>query len=307
MSASDCGRFSYLLLIFTHCEWLGIRRSLYSGHAVFQLLLSASDRHPYYCRSPELGRPVQLLGHLPNWEPLVHPSEAQALEAIEHRQDVERLYSFSRAILLIDRMTPFPGQVIEKLIEIFHLDSIVLYERRSREFYRSGSSVRKEVENHLPEAAASSAFSSFGVENGFVIMSVRLGSEPVASMILGGAPMPLSVLQGIANLVAFGLERAHAQELAQQIDTARQSEQLRTTLIDAMAHEFKTPLTLIKAPTSSLLGNPNQPLETRTEQLKTANEEAEHLRQLIDDAVEMRVWIPRTSSYILRLQPYKTQ
>jgi hypothetical protein len=45
--------------------------------------------------------------------------------------------------------------VIEKLIEIFHLDSIVLYERRSREFYRSGSSVPKEVENHLPEAAAS--------------------------------------------------------------------------------------------------------------------------------------------------------
>jgi two-component system, OmpR family, sensor histidine kinase KdpD len=99
--------------------------------------------------------------------------------------------------------------------------------------------------------------------------------------------MPDSVLQGIANLVAIGLERARAQDLAQQVEAARQSEQLRTTLIDAMAHEFKTPLTLIKAATTALLSNPNQPLQTRAEQLRAADEEADHLRDLIDDSVEM--------------------
>jgi two-component system sensor histidine kinase KdpD len=106
-------------------------------------------------------------------------------------------------------------------------------------------------------------------------------------MALRGATMPESVLQGIANLVAIGLESARAQDLAHQIEAARQSEQLRTTLIDAMAHEFKTPLTLIKATTTSLLANPDQPSKTRTEQLATANEEADHLRDLIDDAIEM--------------------
>jgi two-component system OmpR family sensor kinase len=54
-----------------------------------------------------------------------------------------------------------------------------------------------------------------------------------------------------------------------------------------MAHEFKTPLTLIKGATTSLLSNPGQPVETRTEQLRTADEEADHLRELIDDSVEM--------------------
>jgi two-component system sensor histidine kinase KdpD len=62
---------------------------------------------------------------------------------------------------------------------------------------------------------------------------------------------------------------------------------LRTTLIDAMAHEFKTPLTLIKAATTSLLANPDVPAESRQEQLTIADEEAEHLRELIDDAIEM--------------------
>jgi two-component system sensor histidine kinase KdpD len=99
--------------------------------------------------------------------------------------------------------------------------------------------------------------------------------------------MPDSVLQGIANLVAIGLERARTQDLAEQIEAARQSEQLRTTLIDAMAHEFKTPLTLIKAATTSLLSSPDEPKESRQEQLTIADEEAEHLRKLIDDAVEM--------------------
>src|SRR5439155_20262681 len=120
-----------------------------------------------------------------------------------------------------------------------------------------------------------------------ILVGVRLGSEPLASMALGGAKMPGSVLQGIANLVAIGLERARAQELAQQIEAARQSEQLRTTLIDAMAHEFKTPLTLIKGATSSVLSGRDALSAGVREQLTIADEEAEHLRELLDDAIEM--------------------
>jgi two-component system sensor histidine kinase KdpD len=106
-------------------------------------------------------------------------------------------------------------------------------------------------------------------------------------MALQGANMPDSVLQGVANLIAIGLERARAQDLAQQVEAARQSEQLRTTLIDAMAHEFKTPLTLIRAATTSLLANPHASPDSKTEQLTIADEEAEHLKELIDNAVEM--------------------
>ncbi len=213
-------------------------------------------------------------------------AKAQALEAVERQQDVERLYSFSRAILLIDSTIPFPQQVIERLAEIFKLNGAVLYELRTGEFYRTGTAMLEGVENQLREAALSgSSFSE--TQQHHILVGVRLGSELLASMALGGAKMPGSVLQGIANLVAIGLERARAQELAQQIEAARQSEQLRTTLIDAMAHEFKTPLTLIKAATTSLLANPNEAMESRKEQLIIADEEAEHLKELIDNAIEM--------------------
>jgi signal transduction histidine kinase len=54
-----------------------------------------------------------------------------------------------------------------------------------------------------------------------------------------------------------------------------------------MAHEFKTPLTSVMAATTALLANPDQPAESKAELVKIADEEAKHLNELIDEAVEM--------------------
>jgi two-component system, OmpR family, sensor histidine kinase KdpD len=210
-------------------------------------------------------------------------AKTRASEAIERQRDLERLYAFSRTMLLIDRSAPFAKQLVEKLAEIFDLQAAILYERHVGEFHCVGISGPEGLEDDLRLAALPEGLSA-KQRPPYVIVGVRRGSEPVASMALRGETMPDSVLQGVANLVAIGLERARAQDLAQQVEAARQSEQLRTTLIDAMAHEFKTPLTLIKAATTSLLANPDVPTESRQEQLTIADEEAEHLRELIDGA-----------------------
>ncbi len=210
----------------------------------------------------------------------------QAKEAIERQKDVERLYTFSRSILLLDQMSPVPKQLAHKLAETFGLTAVVLYDRRADEFFRAGPSDFDGMDDQLRESALNGTTFSDTHRNR-VITAVRLGSQPIASLALQGAHMQDSALQGVANLVAIGLERARAQELAHQVEAGRQSEQLRTTLIDAMAHELKTPLTSIRAATSALLSNPSPPEETRTELLKVADEEAEHLKDLIDNAVEM--------------------
>jgi two-component system, OmpR family, sensor histidine kinase KdpD len=213
-------------------------------------------------------------------------ARARASEAIERQRDLERLYGFSRAMLQVETGLPFVKQLLEKLVQIFDLQAAVLYERNSGDFSCVGTPGAEGIQDSLRTAAVPGG-SSPREAPPFVIIAVSRGSEPVASLALHGATMPAAVLQGIANLVGIGLERARAQDLAQQIEAARQSEQLRTSLIDAMAHEFKTPLTLIRAATTSLLANPQTPAANRTEQLAIANEEAEHLQELIDDAIEM--------------------
>ncbi len=206
--------------------------------------------------------------------------------SVERQQDVERLYTFSRAILLLDNTAPLAKQLVQKLTEVFGLAAAILYDRRSGESYRAGPSDCEGLEEQLRDTALTGTTFQDPQRN-CIVTAVRLGSEPIASLALQGAYMPDSVLQGIATLIAIGLERARAQGLAHQVEAARQSERLRTTLIDAMAHEFKTPLTSIKAATTSLLADPNQSLASRTELLKIADEESDHLQELVDNAADM--------------------
>jgi two-component system sensor histidine kinase KdpD len=210
----------------------------------------------------------------------------RAQDAVARQQDLERLYTFSRAILLIDNTEPFPKQLVQKLADIFELSAAVLYERHAEEFYRAGPADFDGLDDQLRDAALQGT-SFADAKHQRAITAVRLGSEPIAGLALQGAQMPDAVLQGIANLVAIGLERARAQDLASQIEAARRSEKLRTTLLDAMAHEFKTPLTSIMAATTALMSNPDQPANSKSELVKIADEEAKHLNELIDDAVEM--------------------
>src|SRR5579863_6494376 len=65
-------------------------------------------------------------------------AKRRALDAIARQQDLERLYTFSRAILLIDNSEPLPKQLVRTLAEIFQLEAAVLYERRTDAFYRAG-------------------------------------------------------------------------------------------------------------------------------------------------------------------------
>ena len=212
-------------------------------------------------------------------------AKLRALDAIERQQDIERLYTFSRAILLIDSSASFPAQLIQKLADIFELDLAVLYDRRTEQFYRAGPSEAEDLESQLRDVASHGTASPN--DRSWTLTAIRLGSEPIASLAIQGSRITDSVLQGIANLVAIGLERARAQDLAHEIEATRRSEQLRTTLIDAMAHEFKTPLTSITATTTLLLDSPDQAQESRMELLKIADEEAHRLGDLINDTVAM--------------------
>jgi two-component system sensor histidine kinase KdpD len=212
-------------------------------------------------------------------------AKQRALDAMDRQRQIERLYSFSRAILLVDSSESFPAQLVRRLADIFQLDFAMLYDRRTDAFYRAGPSELKGLEDQLRDTAVHGT--TYSGDRSCTFTAIRLGSEPIASLAIQGSGMPDSVLQGVANLVAIGLERAKAQALAHEIEATRRSEQLRTTLIDAMAHELKTPLTSIRATTTLLLDSPDQGAERQRELLKIADEEAQHLGNLIDDTVAM--------------------
>jgi two-component system, OmpR family, sensor histidine kinase KdpD len=163
---------------------------------------------------------------------------------------------------------------------------VVLYDRRADEFYRSGPSASPGLDEQLHEAALVGT-SYADRERHRIVTAIRLGSDPIAALALEGRELPDSVLQGVANLVAIGLERAHAHELSAQIEAARQSEKVRTILLDELAQEFKTPLTSVLAATTAVLENSGRVSDSGMELVRIADEEAHRLQELVDDTVDM--------------------
>jgi two-component system sensor histidine kinase KdpD len=79
---------------------------------------------------------------------------------------------------------------------------------------------------------------------------------PVGSLIVRGETTPL-VNNAIASLIAVTFDRYRAFANESRIETERRTEQLRATVLDNLAHAYKTPLTAIRAASTGLgeMGN----------------------------------------------------
>jgi two-component system, OmpR family, sensor histidine kinase KdpD len=202
---------------------------------------------------------------------------------------MERLYALSRSILLIENDQSVAKQAARQIAHTFDFSGVALYERSTGEIHRAGAEDLLEWDDRLREVALQGTFLQDAVSH-TVVTAVRLGADPIASIALRGASLNDSALQSLANLVAIALERARAIENANRSDVARQSERLKSTLLDAIAHEFKTPLTSIKAAATALLNAPGASLAANPAQkelLVIVDEEADRLGRLVTEAIQM--------------------
>ena len=91
-------------------------------------------------------------------------------------------------------------------------------------------------------------------------LPVRLGVKPIGSLGISGARLSRQTLEAISSLVAIAIERARAIEQIGETEAERQGERLKSALLDSIAHDFRTPLTAIKAAATDLLSsNPRTP------------------------------------------------
>jgi two-component system sensor histidine kinase KdpD len=234
-------------------------------------------------------------------------AKKRTIEATERQREMEKLYALSRSILLIE---PTQQQVAKQLAmrvaQGLGAAAVALYDRETGETYRSGPEDFPDSAAALQQAAVQGTF--FREEQtGTVVTSIRLGAQPIGSLGLRGVDLSDSALQALANLVAIGLERARAQEAASRAEAARQSDELKSTLLDALAHEFKTPLTAIKAASTALLSSSGLGQEQQRELITIVDEETDRLSILVTEAIQLarieagRVQLRRESHSVCEL------
>ncbi|MGD0361909.1 MAG: ATP-binding protein, partial [Bryobacteraceae bacterium] len=93
----------------------------------------------------------------------------------------------------------------------------------------------------------------FDSETGTWYCVLRLGARAVGGLALHETRMTQLVATALASLSAVALERARALRREAGAEAARQTEQLRTAVLDALAHQFKSPLTVARTASSGLL------------------------------------------------------
>jgi two-component system sensor histidine kinase KdpD len=199
-----------------------------------------------------------------------------AREAAIHRAGMEQLYELSRNSLLLDLRRP-PGPQLAVLIQrIFDVQAVALFDTnvsrqdRMGEWEAGEENLAKEcfLRNSPHDDASTQTWQRV----------LRPGHEPVGALVIRGKLSPL-VMDALASLAAIAMDRYQGFENEERAETAKKSEQLRGAVLDALAHELKTPLTAVQTASSGLLelGGLTEP---QTNLVRLIDEEAIRLNTL---------------------------
>jgi len=172
-----------------------------------------------------------------------------AREADSATLRMRRLYELTRCTLEMD-LNQEPGARLASVVhEIFELDAVAIFDADLQEVYSAGRWKLDPLE--LVQNVYHFGTSDDDRSTGISRRVIRLGSVPIGSVVLRGETTPLSN-NAIAALIAVTFDRYRSLANESRIEAEREAEQLRTTVLDSLAHDFKTPLTAIRAASTGL-------------------------------------------------------
>jgi two-component system sensor histidine kinase KdpD len=225
---------------------------------------------------------------------LSNRAKRRTAEASARRIEMERLYALSRSIMLMnDGNEPIGAQIARELARICEIRAVAIYDRPADLVHYGGLDSIPSVESRLKDTALTGMQSS-GDETLFAPIS--LGGQSTGSVAIHGGGLSNTALQALLNLIAIALENARSREIATRAQAAQQSQEFKSTLLDGLAHEFKTPLTSIRAATTALLASNVSDAAQRDDLITVVDQEAERLSRLVTEA-----------TYVARIEAGKIQ
>ena len=208
----------------------------------------------------------------------------EAEDAKRRRHEVERLYALSQQLLTTENLASLLNALPNIVTETFSLSGAALFVTDRAAVYRSGPGVDFDEET-LRTVATRGELVMQDERPSYA--SLRVGVKTVGALAVAGGTLSRESLEAIGSLAGLAIERARAVEQVTLHRAAQESDRLRTALLDSVTHEFRTPLTGIKASVSSLLTTPSLGNEERKELLTVIDEETDRMNRLVGEASEM--------------------
>lgn len=209
----------------------------------------------------------------------------QTLEARQRRQDVERLYTFSQQLLIAENVLGLLKTIPYILTETFGVREAAVYVSTKDQIYRSDPDRQAIPPEQLKDVAHGEALSD--ATRMLAIYPLRMGARTVGAFGISGEILSRETMEAVGSLIATAIERANAVERLTRTEASREGERLRSALLDSVTHEFRTPLTSIKASVTTLRSGAKLDSEQQDDLLAVIEEESDRLNRVIGEAVEM--------------------
>jgi len=232
---------------------------------------------------------------------LAERARREAERAKQRRREVERLYGLSQRLLASDNVLELLNALPAYVQETFSVGGVVAMATDHPTVYRSTLNAQFE-ENVLRSTLLRGEPVTQG---GVSYVPLRLGMRTVGALGVTGAELSRETLDALGSLAGLAIERARALQALSKNRAEQEHERLRTALLDSVTHEFRTPLTAIKASVTTLLSGTALDEGGRRDLLTVIDEETDRLNRLVGEASEMAQL--DSGKFKLDLQPHLIQ
>jgi two-component system sensor histidine kinase KdpD len=214
---------------------------------------------------------------------LAERARREAEGAKQHRREVERLFSLSQRLLASENVLELLNALPLYVQETFSVGSAVVMAADHPTVYRSSPDAIFEETILRSTLLRGEPITQAGVS----YVPLRLGMRTVGALGVTGDELSRETLDALGSLAGLAIERARALEALSKNRAEQEHERLRTALLDSVTHEFRTPLTSIKASVTALLSGAIVEDQGRRELLTVIDEETDRLNRLVGQAAEM--------------------
>ncbi len=199
-----------------------------------------------------------------------------ARDANYQRIQMKKLFELSRGILRFDLHHPPGPQLVQLIRRTFLAEDVAIFDAEIARLDHEGSWSTEEQQ--IARAAFFAEHNEDDRDLRIAQRIIRIGNSSVGALTIRGEVEPL-IANAVASLAAIAFERHRSYEKESRAESAKQAEQLRVAVLDALAHAFKTPLTVICTASSGLMemGTLDQ---TEAELAGLINQESVNLNQL---------------------------
>ena len=203
------------------------------------------------------------------------------------QRELEVLFTLSRDLLQTENVAELVNTLPTLINAATRTHTSTLYLLDGDRIYQSGLQPFTSIEiPHLRQLALTLS-SPESLPSGEINIPLRAGVRPRGLLRLNHAHLSPDTSQAIGGLTSIALDRAQALEDVARSEAGKESERLRTLILDSITHELRTPLTSIKGATGTLLTAEGIGTDDQQELLTIIDEEADRLNRLVSQAVEM--------------------